>query len=186
LFGTRIVVRMPKGVELMEQNGFYAQAAAPNQATNCGQAVSYAAVGFFEYPNGATTAVRDQLLEMRGIPAAGVTWEDEGTRGRTYTGAYRAPADSASGAPEVRGWFVLRDAPNDKYGYFAIYESDPAVFEALKPVFVASGRSLVVKPRSAPSELAAPPPAPTPPPEPAPTKPKKGGAKVKAKDAPAN
>lgn len=160
LFGTRILVRLPKGVELVEQNPFFAQAAAPNQPSSCGQAVSYAAVGFFEYPNAATTTVRDQVLELRGIPAAAVTWEDEGTRGRTYTGAYSAPADEATGAPAVRGWFVLRDA-GDKYGYFALYETDPSTWDALKSVFVASGRSLVVKPRAvgAGAQLSAAPPA---------------------------
>lgn len=146
LFGTRILVRLPKGVEVAEENPFYAQAVAPDQVTPCGQKVSYAALGFFEYPNAATTAVRDQVLELRGIPRASVTWEDEGTRGRTYTGAYSAPADEATGAPAVRGWFVLRDS-NDKYGYFALYESDPAHWDALKEVFVASGRSLLIKPR---------------------------------------
>lgn len=146
LFAGRIVVRMPKGVELAEQNPFYAQALAPDQPTSCGAPVAYAAVGFFEYPNASTTAVRDQVLELRGIPRASVTWEDEGTRGRTYTGAYSAPADEATGAPAVRGWFVLRDS-NDKYGYFALYESDPAHWDALKEVFVASGRSLLIKPR---------------------------------------
>lgn len=147
LFGTRILVRLPKGVEVAEENPFYAQAVAPDQVTPCGQKVSYAALGFFEYPNAATTAVRDQVLELRGIPAESITWEDEGTRGRTYTGAYSAPADEKTGAPAVRGWFVLRDA-TDKYGYFALYETDPASWEALKPVFVASGKSLLVKPRA--------------------------------------
>ncbi|PCC66889.1 hypothetical protein SAMN02745121_00383 [Nannocystis exedens] len=147
LFGTRILVRMPKGVELAEQNPFYAQAVAPDQATSCGQPVAYAAVGFFEYPNAPVTAVRDQVLELRGIAKGTATWEDEGTRGKTYTGAYSAPADAATGAPAVRGWFVLRDA-NDKYGYFALYETDPAHWDALKPVLVASGKSLLVKPRS--------------------------------------
>lgn len=161
LFGTKILVRMPKGVELVEQNPFFAQAAAPDQATNCGPAVSYAAIGYFEYPNATVTAVRDQVLELRGIEAAGLTWEDEGTRGRTYTGAYSAPADEATGTPAVRGWFVLRDT-SDKYGYFALYEAEPAAWEALKGVFVASGRSLLIKQRrvsTGDAELSAGPPA---------------------------
>ncbi|MDC0671549.1 hypothetical protein [Nannocystis radixulma] len=152
LFGTRILVRMPKGVELAEQNPFYAQAVAPDQATSCGQPLAYAAVGFFEYPNAPTTAVRDQVLELRGIAKGTATWEDEGTRGKTYTGAYSAPADAATGAPAVRGWFVLRDA-NDKYGYFALYETDPTHWDALKSVLVASGKSLLVKPRSVASPV---------------------------------
>jgi hypothetical protein len=154
LFGTRILVRMPKGVELAEQNPFYAQAVAPDQATSCGQPLAYAAVGFFEYPNAAATAVRDQVLELRGIAKGTATWEDEGTRGKVYTGAYSVPADAATGAPAVRGWFVLRDA-NDKYGYFALYETDPAHWDALKSVLVASGKSLLVKPRSSASPVEA-------------------------------
>ena len=154
LFGTRMIVRLPKGVELVEQNPFFAQAAAPNQATSCGQAVSYAASGFFEYPaSSGLTQVRDQLLELRGLPAASLTWDDEGSRGRTYTGAYSAPADAATGAPAIRGWLVIREA-GDRYAYFTLYEADPAAWDALKPVFVASGKSLVIKPR--PAQVSAP------------------------------
>lgn len=147
LFGTRMILRLPKGVELVEQNPFYAVAAAPNLPTSCGQAVSYAASGFFEYPGtSAVTTVRDLLMELRGLPAAGLTWDDEGSRGRTYTGAYSAAADAAKGTPAVRGWLVLREA-GDKYAYFTLFEADPAVWDAVKPIFVASGKSLVIKPR---------------------------------------
>jgi hypothetical protein len=158
LFGTRILIRLPKGLELVEQNPFYAQAASPKGATNCGQPISYAALGFFEYPaNSAVQDVRNTLIEMRGLTAANVTWDDEGSRGRTYTAGYSAPADAATGAPAIRGWFVLRES-NEKYAYFALYETDPAQWDAVKPVFVASGRSLLIKPRApntAPTPVAA-------------------------------
>ncbi len=147
LFGTRMLLRLPKGVALVEQNPFLAQAASASQKTNCGQAVTYAASGFFQYPTNSTaTQVRDQLMELRGIPAAALTWDDEGTRGRTYTGAYSAPADDAAGRPAVRGWFVLRDG--DLYAYFTMFEADPAAWAEVKPVLVASGKSLVIKPRA--------------------------------------
>lgn len=148
LFGTRMILRLPKGVALVEQNPFFAQAASPSQATNCGHAVTYVASGFFQNQGSATTpAIRDQLMELRGLPAASLTWEDEGSRGRTYTGAYSAPADDAAGRPAVRGWFVMRDG-GEMYTYFTLFEADPAVWDAVKPVFVASGKSLVIKPRS--------------------------------------
>lgn len=153
LFGTRVLVRMPKGVEIVEKNPFYAQAARPNQATSCGQPVSYAAVGFFEYPPGAQlNAVRDQLLELRGLPAASLTWEEEGAQGRTYTGAYAAPEDA--GGPALRGWLVLREA-NDKYAYFALLETDPGSWAALRPLFQSVGRNFLVKPRAAQSGASA-------------------------------
>lgn len=189
LFGTRILVRLPKGLELVEQNPFYAQAASPRGTTNCGQPITYAAMGFFEYPaNSPVQDVRNTLIEMRGLTAANVTWDDEGARGRTYTAGYSAPADAATGAPAIRGWFVLRES-NEKYAYFALYETDPAQWDAVKPVFVASGRSLVVKPRSpnaaAPTPVAAGAAAPAPAAtsggiaaEPASSK-KKAGAKAK-------
>lgn len=164
LFGTRIVIRLPKGLELVERNPFYAQAATASQTASCGQPIHYAAVGFVEYPaSSSVTAVRDQLLELRGLPAASLTWSDEGSRGRTYTGAYAAPTDAQTGAPAVNGWFVLRES-NDKYGYFALYETDPTSWEALKSTFIASGRSFFVKPRApAPAgTVAAPEPAKTP------------------------
>lgn len=148
LFGTRIVVRLPKGLEMVEQNPFYAQAASPRATTSCGQPITYAAIGFFEYPaNSALPEVRNQLIEMRGLAAANVTWDDEGSRGRSYTAGYSAPADPATGAPAIRGWFVLRES-NEKYAYFALFETDPAQWDAVKPVFVASGRNLLVKQRA--------------------------------------
>lgn len=165
LFGTRVVIRLPKGLEMVEQNPFYAQAASPKTTTTCGQPISYAAIGFFEYPgNSALQEVRNTLIEMRGLAAANVTWDDEGSRGRNYTAGYSAPADPATGAPAIRGWFVLRES-TEKYAYFALFEGDPSQWEAVKPVFVASGRSMLVKPRSpnaAPAPVAASPtPAPT-------------------------
>lgn len=154
LFGTRVVIRLPKGLELVERNSFYAQAATASQTASCGQPLSYAAVGFVEFPGGSTVAaVRDQLMELRGLPAATLAWSDEGSRGRTYTGAYVAPADAQTGAPAVNGWFVLRET-NEKYVYFALFETDPGSWEALKSTFIASGRSFFIKPRAAPAASA--------------------------------
>lgn len=161
LFGGRVLITLPKGVELVEQNPFYAQSAAPQQATSCGAQVRYAAVGFFEWPAGASlTQVRDQLLELRGIPQATLTWSEEGTRGRHYTAAYSAAQDPNTQAPPARGWVVLRDAPNDKFAYFAVFESDEAAWNELRPVFQEAGRHLLVKPRAiqGPDQVAAPPP----------------------------
>jgi hypothetical protein len=148
LFGGRVLIRLPKGLELIEQNGFYALLAAPQQATSCGAPVKYAAVGFFVQPAANVTQVCDQLLQLRGLALDGVTFSEEGTRGRNYTAAYAASADPKTGAPPARGWIVLREAPNDKYAYFALYETDEASWDALRPVFQESGRHLLVKPRA--------------------------------------
>lgn len=149
LFAGRVVVKLPKGVEMVEQNPFVAVAASPQSTTSCGAVVSYVSVGFFQYPGSTSiTAVRDHLLELRGIPPETIVWADEGTRGRNYTAEYTAPADEKTGAPETRGWLVLRDAPNDKYLYYAMYEADPAAFVGLRPLFQDSGRRLLVKPKA--------------------------------------
>ena len=173
LFNGRVVIHLPKGLELVEQNGFYAQLAAPNQATSCGAPVRYAAVGFFQQPAADINQVRDTLLELRGIPGDTVTWSEEGARGRNFTGAYSAAQDPKTGAPPTRGWMVLREAPNDKYAYFALFETDEANWEALKGVFAESGRRLLVKPRAlqGPDQVA---PAPAP-------EPKKPASKKTAK-----
>lgn len=149
LFTGRMVIRLPKGIELIEQNPFIAVAAAPQSTTSCGGVVKYAAAGFFEYPGSANvTAIRDHLLELRGIPPDTVTWSEEGTRGRSYTGAYSASVDPKTNAPATKGWLVLRDAPGDKYAYFAMFEADPAAFDGLRQVFQESGKRLLVKPRA--------------------------------------
>jgi hypothetical protein len=162
LFSGRVLIRLPKGVELVEQNPFYAQSSAPDQTTSCGGAVRYAAVGFFLWPeNASLTQVRDQLLELRGIPLDTVTWSDEGTRGRHYSGAYAAAQDPKTGAPPVKGWLVLRDAPGDRYAYFALFESEPSAFDGQRAAFEEAGRRLLVKPRALQGpEVVAPPPPP--------------------------
>ena len=177
LFGGRVLIRLPKGVELVQQNPFYAQAAAPQQSTSCGGAVRFASVGFFEWPAGASlTQVRDQLLELRGIALETVTWAEEGSRARHFTGAYTVAGDSRG--PTARGWLVLRDAPNDKFAYFAMFETDEASWAGVRAVFQDAGRHLLVKPRAiqGPEQVTAPPKKEEPPPDP----PKK---KKKAKTA---
>lgn len=149
LFAGRILIKLPKGVELVEQNPFLAVAAAPQSTTSCGGVIKYAAVGFFEWPAGADiTAVREHLMELRGIKAEQLTFAEEGTRGRHHTAAYTAAVDPKTNAPETKGWLVLRDSPGDKYAYFAIFEADPATFDGVKAVLQESGKRLLVKPRA--------------------------------------
>jgi len=175
LFSGRVLMRLPKGVELVEQNGFYATMAASQQSTSCGAPVKFAAVGFFQQPAGDLLKVRDALLELRGIPAETVTWSEEGSRGRNYTGAYATAQDPRT--PTTRGWLVLREAPNDKYAYFALFETDESSWAGLRSLFQEAGRNLLVKPRALQApEVIAPKPA-----EPEPKKPKgKGKSKPKA------
>jgi hypothetical protein len=148
LFSGRVLMRLPKGVELVEQNGFYATMAASQQSTSCGAPIKYMAVGFFQQPAADLMKVRDQLLELRGISAATVTWSEEGTRGRNYTGAYAAAQDPKTSAPPSRGWLVLREAANDKYAYFAVLETDENSWAGLSALFQEAGRHLLVKPRA--------------------------------------
>ncbi|MBK7824050.1 hypothetical protein [Nannocystis sp.] len=176
LFSGRVLMRLPKGVELVEQNGFYATMAASQQSTSCGAPVKFAAVGFFQQPAGDLLKVRDALLELRGIPAETVTWSEEGSRGRNYTGAYTTTQDPRAQAPATRGWLVLREAPNDKYAYFALLETDESSWAGLRSLFQDAGRNLLVKPRALQApEVIAPKPV-----EPEPKKPKKGKGKPKA------
>lgn len=174
LFSGRVLMRLPKGVELVEQNGFYATMAASQQSTSCGAPIKYMAVGFFQQPAVDLLKVRDQLLELRGISAATVTWSDEGSRGRNYTGAYTAAQDPKTSAPPSRGWLVLREAPNDKYAYFAVLETDENSWAGLSAMFQEAGRHLLVKPRAlqAPEVIA-----------PKPEEPKAKTPKAKAKAA---
>ena len=167
LFTGRVLIRLPKGLELVEQNPFFANLGGSPQSTSCGNAVRYGAVGFFQQPANATVnQVRDTLLELRGIPVDTVTWSEEGTRGRNYTGAYAATADAKTGAPPVRGWMVLREAPGDKHAYFALFETDEASWAPLRAVFQEAGKTLLVKPRAlqGPESIQPPKPEPAKPP----------------------
>ena len=70
---------------------------------------------------------------------------------------------------------VLRDAPNDKFAYFAMFETDEASWAGVRAVFQDAGRHLLVKPRAiqGPEQVAAPPKKEEPPPDPPKKKSKK-------------
>ena len=93
-----------------------------------------------------------------------MTRPEERSRGRHLTGAYTVAQD-----PKTRGWLVLRDAPNDKFAYFAMFETDEASWDGLRTVFQDAGRNLLVKPRAiqGPETVAPPTKTEEPPPEPA-------------------
>ncbi len=141
-FNKRLVVTLPKRVELVEQNPFFALVERNNIPSACGATLHFAAAGYMR-PRGTTKEVRDQLLEFRGITPDQITgWEQEADTGGGYTGVYNAGA--TNGAPAVKGVISMRPG-SDGAMYFVIYEAEPAVWPQIEPTFRASLAELSVR-----------------------------------------
>ncbi len=141
-FNKRLIVTLPKRVELVEQNPFFALVERNNIPSACGATLHFAAAGYMR-PRGSIQEVRDQLLEFRGIAPGQITgWEQEADTGGGYTGVYNASA--SNGAPAVKGVISMRPG-SDGAMYFVIYEAEPAVWPQIEPTFRASLADISVR-----------------------------------------
>ncbi|MCA9695622.1 MAG: hypothetical protein KC636_38955 [Myxococcales bacterium] len=138
-FGDRVIIKMPKGVEMAEMNPFYAQMPSKTESV-CEVLIDRAAMGYFEDdPAKPIKELRDQTLNQLGFEGVDLTFSDESEKGRTYSGAYEAPASDA-GDPPVKGWFVFKKFEN--LLFWVILETHPNAYPAIEKTFKASGASL--------------------------------------------
>lgn len=142
-FGDSVLVRLPKGVELVEDTPFFARITSKNTVSVCDAIVSYAAVSFFQAdPAKPITQVRDETLTAaRGFQTSEVTWADEVTKGREYAGSFQVP-EGPKGEPPIKGWFVIKE----KYGktFFLAFETHPNAWNAVKKSFEEAGKRLLI------------------------------------------
>lgn len=143
LFADNVLIRTPKGVELVEQTPFFARITSNNTESTCGAIVSFAAVGYFQTdPAKSVTTIRDETLQAaRGAKPGEATWADETTKNRDYSASYELP-EGPKGEPPVKGWFVLKEKAGNTF--WVAYETHPNAWNAVKKSFEESGKRLLI------------------------------------------
>ena len=145
LFGDNVLIRLPKGVELVEQTPFFARITSSNTMSTCDAIVSFAAVGYFQAdPSKTPTALRDETLKSaRGVEASEITWSEETTKGRDYSAAYSIP-EGKKGEPAIKGWIAFKE----KFGntFWVAYETHPNAWNAVAKSFQESTKRLIIVP----------------------------------------
>jgi hypothetical protein len=143
LFGDNVLIRLPKGVELVEQTPFFARITSSNTMSTCDAIVSFAAVGYFQADPAKTPLVtRDETLKSaRGVEASDVTWSEETTKGRDYSAAYNIP-EGPKGEPAIAGWISFKEKAGNTF--WVAYETHPNAWNALKKSFQESTKRLLI------------------------------------------
>ena len=162
MFADNVILRLPKGMDLVEENPFFARIMTKDTVSTCDGVISFGALGYFQAdPNKPVKQTRDETIQAaRGVPPNEVTWTDETEKGRDYSGSYSIPED-AKGNPPIQGWFVIKEKGG--YTFWYALETHPNAWNALAASFKESGNRLRIS-----AAINAPPP-----PEPAPTGKKK-------------
>jgi hypothetical protein len=134
-FKGRLILTLPKGVELVEQNPFLARVERNDLSSACGSTLHFAALGYVQ-PAGTPRESREQVLRFRGIATEQITgWEQESDDGATYMGVYNAGA-AENGAPPVKGLMWMRRVGS--YSFYVLYEAAPTSWPALEASLRAS------------------------------------------------
>lgn len=145
-FADRLLVRLPKGVEIVERNEIFAQVPNRNQQSACEVIVTNGALGYFQADAAKEpTATRDEIVTQIGYQVSDVTWSDETPQGRNYFGHYEVPGDD-KGNPPVAGYMTLKEVDGTLFWY--ILETHPNAYPAIKKTFMESGKRLFVVPAS--------------------------------------
>ncbi|MEZ4453562.1 MAG: hypothetical protein R3B09_29160 [Nannocystaceae bacterium] len=141
LFGMRLLIKLPAGVELIEENPFYARSVGGNQASSCGTQIHFSALGYLRSA-APLVDVRKYVLRLRGLSGESPSFSGETNLGSTLSSIYEVP-QSESGAPPLRGWMVLRR--DGAWVYWTLFEAHPSNFAALEGVFKAATQSIMIR-----------------------------------------
>ncbi|MCB9705602.1 MAG: hypothetical protein H6711_27300 [Myxococcales bacterium] len=141
LFADKLVMRLPKHVELVERNPFLFT--ANNVESTCEAIVTRMAVGYFEYdPNKPVKEVRDGVMGQLGYQAGDVLgWSEESEKGPNYTGIFEV-GEGPKGEPPVKGLVALKEA--EGIHYWAIYEAHPNAWPAIKATYAESAKRMLI------------------------------------------
>jgi hypothetical protein len=156
IFADNVILRLPKGMDLVEENPFFARIATKDTVSTCDGVISFGALGYFQAdPAKNPKQTRDETIQAaRGVPPGDVTWSEESEKGRDYQGSYSIPED-AKGNPPIKGWFVLKEKGG--YTFWYALETHPNAWNALYKSFQESGNRLRIS-----ANIAAPAPEPAP------------------------
>lgn len=146
LFGDNVLIRLPKGVELVEQTPFFARITSSNTMSTCDAIVSFAAVGYFQTdPSKSVINVRDETMKAaRGFESGDITWEEEATKNRSYSAAYAVP-EGPKGEPPIKGWIAFKESGGNTF--WVAYETHPNAWNAVKKSFQESAKRLIIVPQ---------------------------------------
>jgi len=136
-FGNRILMTLPKGVEMEEQNPFFARSTSAGQVDSCGRSVPFAAVGYVR-STASLADIRRRILALRGFET--VTYSGEQSQGDTTVAIY----DADPGGAAVRG-LVLFKRDRGWY-YWSVYEASPEDFPQVEQIYRQSFASLMIRP----------------------------------------
>ena len=142
LFGDNVLIRPPKGVELVEQNEFFARITSSTTQSTCDAIVSFAAVGYFATdPAKSVTQIRDETLKARGLDPADAKWADETTKNRDYSASYEY-GEGAKGEPPLKGWIAFKEKAGNTF--YVAYETHPNAWNAVGKSFQESARRMLI------------------------------------------
>ncbi|MEZ4453561.1 MAG: hypothetical protein R3B09_29155 [Nannocystaceae bacterium] len=138
LFADKLILRLPKGVELVEKTPFLMYA---NKAISTCDAEVTMFIGYFQYdPKGKIKEVRDQTIGQFGFPANEITgWTDETESGANYTGTFEI-GQGPKGEPPTKGLVVFKEA--EGIHYYALYTAHPNAWNAIKNTFAESAKRI--------------------------------------------
>lgn len=142
LFGDNVLIRPPKGVELIEQNEFFARITSSTTQSTCDAIVSFAAVGYFATdPSKSVTQIRDETLKARGLDPSEAKWADETTKNRDYSASYELP-EGPKGEPPIKGWIAFKEKAGNTF--YVAYETHPNAWNAVGKSFQESAKRLLI------------------------------------------
>lgn len=143
LFADNVIIRLPKGVDVVEQTPFFARITSSNTISTCDAVVSYTAVGYFQSdPKKDVKAIRDETIaSARQVSAGDVTWGDEVVKNRDYTASYQIP-EGPKGEPPIKGWLVMKERKGTMF--WAAFETHPNAWNAVKKTFEESGKRMLI------------------------------------------
>lgn len=136
-FAHRILLTLPKGVELVEQNPFFARSASPTQTDSCGVAIPFAAVGYVR-SSASLAEIRQHVMLLRGFD--NVTYSAESSQGGTTIATYDVSAKGTS----IRGLVFFKQ--DGGWYYWGLFEASPEAFGSLERLYRASIGSLLIRP----------------------------------------
>lgn len=142
LFSDNVLIRLPKGVDLVEQTPFFARITSSSTQSTCEAIVSFAAVGYFQTdPSKNPTQVRDETIKARGIDPSGITWGDETTKNRDYSASYEV-GEGPKGEPPIKGWLQFKEKAGNTF--WVAYETHPNAWNAIKKSFQESAKRMII------------------------------------------
>lgn len=135
-FAHRFLITLPKGIELVEQNPFFARSATATQTDSCGIGIPLAAVGYVR-SSASLADIRQHVMLLRGFED--VKYSADSSQGGTTIATY----DVLAGETPLRGLvFFKQDAG---WYYWGLFEATPETFGSLERIYRASIASLLIR-----------------------------------------